>query len=288
VADARRQNGPTTSAGPPVVREVRCRTLLNKASFGGYSMNCYTGCTHACIYCYARFMQRFHPHPEPWGEFVDVKVNAPEALARQLERARPGDVFTSSACDAWQPIERERRLTRQCCRLLTEHGFRVHALTKSALIARDFDVFRPGLTRVGVTVTTLDPRLVRLWEPRASSVEQRWDVLEAAREAGFETSVMFGPLLPFLSDGQESLDALMARAADMGVDVIWVDAMNPRPRVWPAVGQLVRREFPDLHEDYSRILHHKPTRAAYVDALRLRVRQAAERAGVADRVGGCT
>jgi DNA repair photolyase len=270
-----------------VVREVQCRTVLNKGGIGEYSINCYTGCAHACVYCYARFMQRFHPHPEPWGEFVDVKVNAPEALARQLKRARPGGVFTSSACDAWQPLERKWKITRECCRLLTEHGFGVHALTKSALITRDFDVLRPGLSRVGVTVTTLDPRLVRLWEPYTSPVDRRWGVLEAAREAGLETSVMFGPLLPFLSDGQESLDALMARAADVGVGAVWVDAMNPRPRVWPAVGQLVRREFPDLHDEYSRILHHQPTRDAYVTALRARVRKAAERAGIADRVSGC-
>jgi len=204
-----------------------------------------------------------------------------------LKRARPGGVFTSSACDAWQPIERDRRLTRECCRLLTEHGFAVHALTKSALIVRDFDVLRPGLSRVGVTVTTLEPRLARLWEPHASPVDERWAVLEAAREAGLETSVMFGPLLPFLSDGQESLNDLMARAADAGVGAIWVDAMNARPRVWPAVARLLRREFPDLHDEYGRILHHGPTRDRYVAALRMRVRKAAERAGVADRVGGC-
>jgi DNA repair photolyase len=277
----------SSAGGRIVVREVECRTVLNKGGIGDYSMNCYTGCAHACVYCYARFMQRFHPHPEPWGEFVDVKVNAPDALARQLKRARPGTVFTSSACDAWQPLEGQWKLTRECCRLLTEHGFAVQALTKSALIERDFDVLRPGLSRVGVTVTTLDPRLARLWEPHASPVEQRWAAVAAAREAGLDTSVMFGPLLPFLSDGQDSLDALMAHAADVGVDAIWVDAMNRRPRVWPAVGQLVRREFPELHEEYSRILHHEPTREAYVEALRARVRKAAERAGVADRVSGC-
>ena len=274
------------AARRPVVREVECRTVLNKSGLGGYSINCYTGCEHACVYCYARFMQRFHPHPEPWGEFVDVKVNAVEALERQLKRARPGGVFTSSACDAWQPLEAKWQLTRECCRLLTEHGFAVHALTKSALITRDFDVLRPGLSRVGVTVTTLDPRLARLWEPSASPVEQRWDALRAAREAGLATSVMFGPLLPFLSDGQGSLNALMARAADVGVDSVWVDAMNRRPRVWPAVGQLVRREFPELHDEYSRLLHHEPTRTAYVEALRARVRKAAEGAGIADRVSG--
>ena len=85
----------------------------------------------------------------------------------------------------------------------------------------------------------------------------------------------------------ESLDALFGRAAEVGVDVIWADALNPRPRVWPSVGQLLRREFPDLHERYSRMLHHKETRAAYLEALRERVARAARRAGVEDRLAGC-
>ena len=77
----------------PIVRETVCKTILNRSGLGDYSLNCYTGCTHACVYCYARFMQRFHPHDEPWGAFVDVKVNAVEVLKRQLRRATPGSVF---------------------------------------------------------------------------------------------------------------------------------------------------------------------------------------------------
>ena len=107
----------------PVVRETVCKTILNRSGLGDYSLNCYTGCTHACVYCYARFMQRFHPHDEPWGAFVDVKVNAVEVLKRQLRRAEPGKVFVSSACDGWQPVEAEWRLTRRCCELLLERGF---------------------------------------------------------------------------------------------------------------------------------------------------------------------
>jgi DNA repair photolyase len=298
VAQARTAEGTLMAADPqpgttrlgadgPVVREVACKTVLNRSSLGQYSMNCYTGCEHGCIYCYARFMQRFHPHPEPWGGFVDVKTNAPEALAKQLKRARPGSVFVSSACDAWQPLERRWELTRECCRLLIEHGFKVNALTKNVLVLRDLDVFRPGLTRVGTTVTTADSKLARLWEPKASSVRERWRILETAREAGLETAVMFGPLLPGLSDTADSLDALFGRAAEIGVDVIWVDAMNPRPRVWPSVGQLVRERYPDLHERYSRLLHHAPTRTAYLKELGERVRQAARSHGLEDRLAGC-
>ena len=265
----------------PVVREVVCRTVLNKGSDGGYTLNCYTGCSHGCVYCYARFMQRFHPHAEPWGDFVDVKVNAVEALKRQLRRSPPGSVFVSSACDAWQPEEADRGLTRRCVELLLEHGFEINALTKSGLVMRDIDLFADPNASLGVTITTDDPKLARLWEPRCSSVEVRWRVLDEARRLGARTGVMFGPLLPYLSDDEESLARLFSRAADAGAEAIWVDALNPRPRVWPAVAALLGRSFPELRYRYSRLLFHGPTREAYLAEFRERVRRAAAGAGVA-------
>ena len=275
------------AAAEPVIREVACKTILNRGGLGDYSLNCYTGCTHRCVYCYARFMQRFHPHDEPWGSFVDVKVNAVETLKRQLRRATPGSVFISSACDAWQPIEAERRLTRRCCELLLERGFRLQLLTKSDLILRDFDVFRQDAVRVGVTLTTLDEPLREVWEPGASSVERRCRVIEEARRAGLETSMMFGPLLPFLSDGQEEIDALLERAGDLGVNAIWVDALNPRPRVWEAISALLRTTFPDLLPRYQSVLFNSRCRREYLGELRTRVERAAARASLTDRVGAC-
>ena len=271
-------------SGEPIVREVACKTILNRSGLSDYSLNCYTGCAHACVYCYARFMQRFHPHDEPWGAFVDVKANAVEVLKRQLRRAEPGTVFLSSACDGWQPIEAQWRLTRRCCELLLDAGFRLHVLTKSALVLRDLDLFAGRPVKLGVTLTTLDERLRELWEPGAASVEERLGVIEAARRAGLKTSVMFGPLLPFLSDSQAAIDALLERAADLGIDRIWVDGLNPRPRVWPAVAELLRAKFPELLQPYRKILFDRPSRAKYLRELRDRITDAARRQALSDRV----
>jgi DNA repair photolyase len=273
--------------GEPIVRETVCKSILNRSGLSDYSLNCYTGCTHACVYCYARFMQRFHPHDEPWGAFVDVKVNAVEVLKRQLRRAVPGTVFVSSACDGWQPVEAEWRLTRRCCELLLERGFELHVLTKSTLVLRDLDVFAGQPVQLGVTLTTLDERLSELWEPEAASVQERLAVIKAAGDAGVQTSVMFGPLLPFLSDSQTAIDALVEQAADLGIDRIWVDALNPRPRVWPAVAELLRRKFPDLLQPYRKILFDQAARTQYLKELRGRVEQAARRKSLMDRLAAC-
>jgi len=229
-------------------------------------------------------MERFHEHPEPWGEFVDVKVNAAEALERQLRRATPGSVFVSSACDGWQPIEEERALTRECCRLLVARGFQINALTKSALILRDLDVFAGHEATVGTTVTTLDPTLKALWEPRADNVEDRFRIVQHARDAGLDTSIMFGPLLPFVYDNQDAVNALLERAADAQVDRIWVDALNPRPKVWPSVAGLLGRVQPGLCERYRYVLYSPKIRKAYLAGLRDRVERATKRYHLEGRV----
>jgi DNA repair photolyase len=160
-------------------------------------------------------------------------------------------------------------------------------LTKSGLVLRDLDVLAGGKARVGVTITTPDERLRELWEPQAATLSERWQVVAAARRAGLETAVMFGPLLPLLSDDEATVAALLSRAAAAGVDVIWVDGLNPRPRVWPAVAELLRQHFPQLTAHYRRVLFDEQARAAYLDGLRARVARAAAELGIADRVKCC-
>jgi DNA repair photolyase len=267
-----------------IVREIRCKSLLNRCSIDDYSFNCYVGCQHGCRYCYARFMQRFHPHAEEWGHFVDVKVNATEALGRQLRRLKPGEVFTCSACDGWQPVELQYGLTRECCRLLLEAGFRLSILTKSKLVLRDLDILADRDVRLAVTITTLDESWARIWEPRASPVSERVEILRQAKAAGLETAVMFGPLLPEISDTDEALAGLFALAADADVDRIWTDTLNPRPRVWPSVQEVLRRHGPNLYEHYRGVLFDPSSRRAYQRQLDRRIRRAAKDAGLASRL----
>jgi len=272
----------------PVIRETAACTILNRTKLGGYSLNCYIGCRHGCIYCYARYMQRFHPHEEEWGEFVDVKVNAVEALYKQLRRAEPGEVFVSSACDAYQPVEAERGLTGRCAEVLTEYGFQVNVLTKSALVLRDLDMYaESGRARIGVTVTTPNDETAGIWEPRAAPPSKRFEILKAAKERGLCISVMFGPLLPGISDDAETIATLFEKAAELDVDVIWTDALNPRPKVWSSVRDLLRGHRPELIGPYRRMLFNRGARAEYIGNLRSRIEDAARAAGVWERLSGC-
>jgi len=91
-----------------LIKEINVKTALTKTGIQGfdYCLNPYVGCGHACRYCYASFMKRFTGHIEPWGDFVDVKINAPQVLRKQLQRAKPGSVLISTVTDPYQPLEK--------------------------------------------------------------------------------------------------------------------------------------------------------------------------------------
>lgn len=206
-----------------LVAERTARTILSKTGIPGarYALNPYTGCAHACRYCYAEFMRKYSGHAEAWGSFVDVKVNAPELLARELRRAEPGTVMLSSVTDPYQPLEERYGLARRCLALLVEHRFPVRVLTKSPLVLRDLDLLRGAEdVAVGLTVTTDDERMRELFEPGAPPIAARIGALRRLKEAGVATYAFLGPLLPLRDP--ERLAALVRPWADE----VLIDAMN--------------------------------------------------------------
>jgi DNA repair photolyase len=114
-----------------IVKEIKAKSILSKSRVYDYALNAYVGCQHRCLYCYAKFMKRFTGHREAWGAFVDVKVNAPELLAREVKKKRKGRVWISGVCDAYQPLEKKYLLTRRCLEILVEQGWPVTIQTKS-------------------------------------------------------------------------------------------------------------------------------------------------------------
>jgi hypothetical protein len=96
----------------------------------------------AC-YCYARFMKRFTGHKEPWGEFVDVKINAPDLLGQEVNRKKKGRVWISGVCDPYQPLEAKYRLTTKCLEILIKNNWPIAVQTRSPLVLRDIDTICP-------------------------------------------------------------------------------------------------------------------------------------------------
>lgn len=196
--------------------------MLSRSRIPGadFCINPYVGCSHACKYCYATFMARYSQHVSPWGTFVDAKINAPEVLEEQLRRGARGAIMISSVTDAYQPLEARYRLTRRCLEKLRGQPVLVDILTKSPLVVRDIEILKQlGDASVGMTITTDDEKMRKIFEPGAPPIGARLAALGKLRESGIRTYAFIGPVLPM---NPRKLCTMLERY----VEYIFIDTMN--------------------------------------------------------------
>jgi DNA repair photolyase len=205
-----------------ITRQIEAKSILSKSGIDGitYCVNPYVGCSHGCVYCYASFMKRFTGHREPWGSFVDVKVNAPRLLEKQTKRAVAGTIILSSVTDPYQPAEARYRVTRGCLEVLAGKRFPVDILTKSPLVLRDLDLFKTfDNLSVGITVTTDNDAMRKIFEPGAPPIKARIEALKRLHKNGISTYAFIGPVLPMDPE-------VLADRVRPHVDRVLFDGMN--------------------------------------------------------------
>ncbi len=179
------------------ISEIKAKSILSKSQVYDYALNPYVGCQHNCVYCYAKFMKRFTGHKEKWGEFVDVKINAPELLSHEVKRKRTGRVWISGVCDPYQPLEERYMITKRCLDILVKNDWPLTVQTKSALVMRDIETLkRANDSEVGFTITTADERIREIFEPGASPSSKRIEALATLHAKGIRTFAMVAPILP--------------------------------------------------------------------------------------------
>ena len=208
-----------------IVREIQSKTILSASKVYDYVINPYVGCQHGCSYCYARFMKRFSGHKEPWGQFVDVKINAADLLRAEINKKRRARVWISGVCDPYQPLEAKYKLSRKCLEILAQNNWPVIIQTRSPLVLRDMDILKEAENfEVGLTITTADDDIRKLFEPNAPPIVERLRALDELHRSGIRTFAMIAPILP----GAEGL----AKALEGKVDYILVDRMNYHYADW--------------------------------------------------------
>ena len=215
-----------TLAPQTQVLEERVKSILagNDSPDIGFdlSINPYRGCEHGCIYCYARPTHSYL-NLSPGLDFetrIVAKVNAAERLRAAFAQRNyePLLLNIGSATDAYQPVERRLGITRSVIEVLAEHRHPFSLITKSALVERDFDLIAPmaaaRLAAVYVSITTLDPALARILEPRAAAPERRLRTIAALTRAGIPVGVSVSPVIPFLNEPE--LERILQAARDAG------------------------------------------------------------------------
>ncbi|MCC6925385.1 PA0069 family radical SAM protein [Novosphingobium sp.] len=215
------------------------------------SINAYRGCEHGCVYCYARPSHAWHDL-SPGLDFetkLFAKPNAAALLRQTL--AKPGykiaPIAMGTNTDPYQPIEARYRITRQVLEVCLEAGHPVTITTKSARVVRDLDLLAElaarNLTAVSVSVTSLDPKLSGLLEPRASSPIKRLEALEKLAAAGVPAHVSVAPVVPAITD--QFIEGILEQAAARGVkSASWIMLRLPH-EVAPLVREWLQVHFPD-------------------------------------------
>ena len=237
------------------VLEEHVKTILagNDSPDIGFdlSINPYRGCEHGCIYCYARPTHSFL-NLSPGIDFetrIVAKVNAAQRLreAFSAKNYEPMLLNIGSVTDAYQPAERKLGITRQVIEVLQEFKHPFSLITKSSGIERDLDLIAPmaadQLAAVYVSITTLDPALARVMEPRAASPERRLQTIRRLADAGVPVGVSVSPVIPFLNEPE--LERILEAAQAAGATSAFSIVIRLPWEVNPLFQQWLEQHFPD-------------------------------------------
>ena len=246
-----------TEVRDEIARSVITRNTSPDLSFDR-SINPYRGCEHGCIYCFARPSHAFLGL-SPGLDFetrLIARPNAAAQLRKELSHRNyvPRTIAIGTNTDPYQPIEKQREIMRAVLMVLRDFNHPVGIVTKGTLIERDIDILAPmaarGLVRIGVSVTTLDPRTARAMEPRVPGPAARLRIIRRLTDAGVPVRVMVSPVVPALTDHE--LEAILEAAKEAGA----VAASSIMLRL--------PREVATLFKDW--LAEHYPDRAARVMA----------------------
>jgi DNA repair photolyase len=246
------------------VNEITAKTILTKTNLPGcdYVINPYNGCQFACMYCYAAQIARWKHPGEEWGSFLDVKINAPGILPKELEKLEKkygsknfGTIFFSSVTDPYTGLEAKYQLTRKCLGVLVdfEYGGQISLQTKSPLITRDIDLFKKlKKVSIGFTVTTLDDLVSCFLEVEAPPVSARIEAMEKLNRENIPTYAFIGPLLPHFIKNKKEINKLLDTLQEAGISEVWFEHINLSSKIKARLFKYLENESPELITDFQR------------------------------------
>lgn len=249
--------------------EIRARSVLNRVPEGpygfGWTVNPYRGCSHGCVYCFARPTHTFlgFDAGRDFEKEIVVKVNAPEVL--RVELARPSWkrelVALGTNTDPYQWVESRYRLTRGILEALDEAETPVTVLTKSPLVLSDLPVFermnRARQTRVNLSVPTVDEQAWRATEPHTPNPKARLEAVAELKRRGISSGILIAPIMPGINDRPEQIEPILAAASEAGADFVTPIALNLRKETRDVFFEWLGAERPDLLMTYERLYRGK-------------------------------
>ena len=256
----------------PIIKAIEAKGVITKTDIPvcDYAVNPYVGCTHGCKYCYASFMKRFTNHPEPWGDFLDVKywpeIKKPEKYAGK-------ELFFGTVTDPYNPQEETYGRTRELLMQLQGSGVLLSIQTKSDLVLRDIDMIKtfPD-ARVGFSINTLDEAF-RADMDKAVSIERRLAAMKTLHDAGIRTTCFISPIFPGITEVEAIIDRVKGQC-----NLIWLENLNLRGSYKAVIMDYIREKYPELTGLYQDIYDHNSR--LYWEALDDRLKKYARQNGL--------
>jgi DNA repair photolyase len=243
--------------------EAPCKSVLNRVQnmHFKWSINPYTGCSHACRYCYARsfYLKAERGTAADFDRVIYVKTNAPEVLRSELSRRswKREEVLIGASTDPYQPAEGRFRITRGVLTALAESRTPTSLITKGTLVLRDLDLLQQLRAAAGVevhmTVASMDEAVWRKLEPGTPPPAARMAAVRRLNAAGIPTGVFLAPIMPGITDNEAQLRGVMEAAADAGAPYVVPIALRLQPGVREWFLPQLSRYFPHLTLQYCRL-----------------------------------
>lgn len=240
----------------PKIIKTEAKEMFTKTKLPGadWVINQYVGCGHNCSYCYARFIGRWKGYGE-WGSWIEAKMNAPELVR---DRFVPGRVFMSSVSDAYQPIEKELRLTRKVLENM-DKNIDLSILTKSDLVLRDMDILKKfKQVDVGFTINSFSGKEKEFFEPDSPTSEERIKAMKILKENDIKTYAFISPIIPGLVDLNKVIDQTKDYA-----NYYWFEILNLRG-AGKEFSEVLEKEYPESYK----IMRNKDLFAQYMAELK--------------------
>ena len=227
------------------LKEVASYLTKSNLPVSDYAINPYTGCPHACKYCYACFMKRFTGHTEEWGSFVDVKIcNKPIAVQKLVNES----VVMSSVTDCYNPMEEKYKITRGILEQLADVPCRLTITTKSSLVLRDIDLLALCKSvEVALSLNTLDEQFRRDMD-NAVSIENRIRALKELHKNGIYAVLFMSPIFPEITNYREIIEHTKGFVSEY-----WFENLNLRGSFKPVILSYIEQKYPQLKDLYAEI-----------------------------------